>query len=111
MRGLFGSMITSTPPVESFTNSTFSHDLPPSCERKMPRSGCGPYAVPSAATYTRSGLVGCTTMRAMRPVLSRPDRAHVLPASVDLYSPQPIEMCERMNGAPVPTHTTFGSLG
>ncbi len=50
-------------------------------------------------------------MRAMRPVLSSPDRAQVLPASVDLYMPQPIEMCERMNGSPVPTQTTLGSLG
>ena len=50
MRGLFGSMIRSEAPVLSFTKSTFSHDLPPSMVRKIPRSGCGPYAWPSEAT-------------------------------------------------------------
>ncbi|MEO5568734.1 MAG: hypothetical protein ABIR92_09590, partial [Gemmatimonadaceae bacterium] len=28
-----------------------------------------------------------------------------------MYIPHPIEMCERMNGSPVPTQTMFGSLG
>jgi hypothetical protein len=50
-------------------------------------------------------------MRAMRPVFSRPMCDHVLPASVDLYMPLPIEMWLRMNDSPVPTHTTFGSDG
>src|SRR5688572_10111108 len=77
----------------------------------MPRSGCGPYACPSAATYTISGFVGWMTMREMRPVLSRPARVHVLPASVDLNIPHPTEMLLRMNGSPVPAHTTLASLG
>src|SRR4051794_31821418 len=42
MRGLVGSMTMSDAPVESLTNSTRCHVLPPSAERKMPRSGCGP---------------------------------------------------------------------
>ena len=33
MRGLFGSMISSDAPVLSFTNSTRSHDFPPSMLR------------------------------------------------------------------------------
>ena len=72
MREFDGSSRTSTPPVESLTNSTFCHVLPPSTVRKMPRSGCGPYACPSAATSTRSGSVGSIAMRAMRPVFSSP---------------------------------------
>ena len=50
-------------------------------------------------------------MRAMRPVFSRPDRVHVLPASVDLYMPLPIEMLLRMNASPVPAQITFESDG
>src|SRR5688572_16219565 len=58
-----------------------------------------------------SGLVGCTTMREMRPVFSSPARVQVLPASVERNIPHPTEMLLRMNGSPVPAYTTFGSLG
>src|SRR3954470_9534433 len=77
----------------------------------MPFSCCGPYRCPSDAAYATSGLVGWTLMRAMRPVFSRPTRAQLFPASVDLYMPQPIEMWLRVYGSPVPAYTTFGSLG
>ena len=50
-------------------------------------------------------------MREMRPVFSRPIFCQFFPASVDLKTPQPTEMCERMNGSPVPAQTTFGSFG
>ena len=50
-------------------------------------------------------------MREMRPVFSSPIFVHVLPASVDLKTPHPIEMCDRMNGSPVPAQTMFASLG
>ena len=36
-----------------------SQVLPPSVVRKTPRSGCGPYAWPSAHASTMSGFVGC----------------------------------------------------
>ena len=49
--------------------------------------------------------------RAIRPVFSRPILFQVLPASVDLKTPQPTEMWLRMNGSPVPAQTTFGSDG
>ena len=58
-----------------------------------------------------SGLVGWITMREIRPVFSSPIFCHDLPASVDLNTPHPTEMFERMNGSPVPTHTTLGSDG
>ena len=50
----------------------------------------------------------------MRPIWresSSPMRAHVAPASVDLYMPLPCWMLERMSASPLPTYTTFGSLG
>jgi len=33
---------------------------------------------------------------------------HVLPASVDLYTPRPMITFERIAALPVPTYTTFG---
>jgi len=47
----------------------------------------------------------------MRPVCSRPMRAHVRPASVDLNMPSPTEMWLRMHDSPVPAHTVLGSDG
>src|SRR6185312_1100439 len=111
MRGFLGSSSTSTAPVESLTNSTLSHVLPPSVLRNTPRSGSGPYVVPNAATYTRLGSAGSMAMREMRPVFSRPARVHVLPASVDLNMPHPTDTWLRRYGSPVPTYTTFGSDG
>src|SRR6476620_10115138 len=53
MRGFVGSMVRSIAPVESFRNSTFFHERPPSVVRKTPRSALGPNACPIAATYAR----------------------------------------------------------
>src|SRR6266581_4324565 len=58
-----------------------------------------------------SGLVGWITTRPMRPVKSRPRCCQVLPASVDLYMPLPIEIWLRIHASPVPAHTTFSSDG
>src|SRR5690242_2113594 len=99
MLGFFGSNSTSTAPVESLTKSTFVQVLPPSVLRNTPRSGSGPYAVPSAATKRRFGSAGSMAMREMRPVFSRPARDQDLPASVDLNMPQPTEMWLRMYGS------------
>jgi len=56
--GLFGSMVRSTAPERSLRNRTLVHVVPPSLERKTPRSAFAPYGWPSAETYTMSGLVG-----------------------------------------------------
>src|SRR5688572_12965292 len=79
--GLLGSITRSTMPVESLRKRIFSHVVPPSFERKTPRSGLGPYTWPSAPTYTRSGFVGCTRTSAMCLVFARPLSVQVRPAS------------------------------
>ena len=56
--GLPGWNSTSTAPVESFTNSTFSQRFPPSVVRKTPRSAFGLNGFPIAATKATSGFVG-----------------------------------------------------
>src|SRR5215510_197924 len=50
IRGLLGSRDRSMAPAFALRNSTCSQVLPPSCERKTPRSWFGPKAWPSAAT-------------------------------------------------------------
>src|SRR5437660_822684 len=57
------------------------------------------------------GLVGCTTMRPMAPVFSRPASFQVSPPSVDLKMPQPGEIVLRESSSPVPAHTCSVSLG
>src|SRR5690349_14946273 len=59
-----------------------------------------------------SGLVGCTITRLMRPVACKPMFFHVLPASVDLYTPLPIACAGLMrNVSPVPAQTWLGLDG
>src|SRR3954464_1458529 len=77
----------------------------------MPRSGVGAHTLPCAATYTRSGLVGCTRTRAMCRVASRPSDVQVLPASVDFHTPSPCETLPRIGYSPPPTYTTSGFEG
>jgi len=103
MRGFSGLMAMSTTPVESLTNSTFSHDLPPSRERKTPRSSFRPKRLPSAATYTRSGSRGCTWIFPIWPAARRPMCAHVFPLSVERYIPIPGDTLPRGSAEPVPT--------
>src|SRR2546430_13433416 len=57
------------------------------------------------------GLVGCTTMRPIAPVFSRPTRFQVRPPSVDLKMPQPGEIVLRESSSPVPAHTCIVSDG
>src|SRR5213595_2433855 len=57
------------------------------------------------------GLVGCTTMRPIAPVFSRPTRFQVRPPSVDLKMPQPGEIVLRESSSPVPAHTCTVSDG
>src|SRR6266480_174827 len=57
------------------------------------------------------GLVGCTTMRPIAPVFSRPVRFQVRPPSVDLKMPQPGEIVLRESSSPVPAHTCVVSDG
>ena len=66
---------------------------------------------PDAATYTMLGLVGCTTMRPIVSVLSRPIFFQVIPPSVDLKIPPPGETVFRVFGSPVPNHTWLVSEG
>src|SRR3954463_13778650 len=103
MRGFAGSMARSTAPAESERNSTLSHVLPPSLDRNTPRSALGPNAWPSTATYTRSAFVGCTRIAPICPAFARPTCDHVLPASVDLYTPLPGDTLPRIGDSPVPT--------
>src|SRR5439155_843207 len=59
-----------------------------------------------------SGLVGWMTMRAIRPVESRPMCCQLRPASVERYTPLPSAVIERMkNVSPVPAHTTLCADG
>src|SRR6267378_4171298 len=92
-------------------NLTSCHVVPPSVVLYNPRSGFAAHACPSAATYTMLGLVGCTTMRPMAPLRSRPLGFQVSPPSVDLKMPQPGEMVLRESSSPVPAHTCRVSLG
>lgn len=84
----------------NFTNSQVS---PPSRVRYMPRSGLESQMWPSAATCTMSGFVGCTMIRAMTWVASKPMRFHISPPSVDLKIPPPGEIELRESSSPVPT--------
>src|SRR3954471_6764784 len=77
----------------------------------MPRSGVGAQMFPSAATYTRSGLVGCTMTCEICRVGRSPSDVHVLPASVDFHTPSPCETLPRMSNSPPPTYTTSGLDG
>src|SRR4051812_30084875 len=83
-RVLLGSTDKSAAPVLSFTCRMFFQVLPPSCERKTPRSGFAPYGWPIAATYTRSGFFGSTHTLPIWLLSRSPTFCHVLPASVDL---------------------------
>src|ERR1043165_10249088 len=109
MRGLVGSMLMSIPPAFGPRESTFLQVLPPSRVRNTPRSGFGPCAWPSAATYAMSGSCGCTRTLPMLRVFSSPRWVQVFPPSVERYTPSPCETLPRMHASPMPAYTTFGS--
>src|ERR1700733_4784068 len=98
-------MIRSTTPVESFRNRILSHVFPPSFDRNTPRCGLGAQTCPNAPTYTRSGLVGCTTMSAICLVSPSPMNDHVLPPSIVFHTPSPCETLPRIGYSPPPTYT------
>src|SRR4051812_44480562 len=84
-----GSITTSTAPTSSFLNRTFCHVLPPSRERKTPRSGLAAYSLPIAATNTTFAFFGSIAILPMCCVSSRPRCVQVRPASFDRYTPLP----------------------
>src|SRR2546426_406495 len=79
MRGLPGTITRCAAPVESFTDSTFCHVLPPSAVRYTPRSGFGAHTWPRATTKTMSGLAGSITIWDTWPTSPRPMNCEVLP--------------------------------
>src|SRR2546430_4315833 len=56
MRGLPGTITRCAAPLESFTNRTFCHVLPPSAVRYTPRSVLVAHTWPRAATKTMLAL-------------------------------------------------------
>ena len=50
-------------------------------------------------------------MRPILPVSSSPMCRQLRPASVERYTPLPMETLERMKDSPVPAHTTLASEG
>ena len=78
----------------------------------MPRSALPFHRSPCAATYTTSGLRGCTRTALTCRVPASPAFFHVRPWSVLLYTPSPYEDdCPRMACSPVATYSTCSSLG
>src|SRR5690606_5936600 len=82
--GFDGVSARSTAPARSLRYSTLRQVLPPSVLLNTPRSSFGPNSRPSAATYTRSQLVGWMRMRPIARASVSPMCVQVLPASVDL---------------------------
>src|SRR5260370_29134880 len=111
MRGCVGSSSKAIAPVLSLADRILSHVLPPSLDRNPPRVALGPNAWPSTATYTSSGVAGCTAMWAIWPASASPTFAQVFPASVERYMPSPGDRLPRIGDSPVPTYTTLGSDG
>src|SRR5262249_33941862 len=63
---------------------------------------------PKSATKTMSGLVGWIRIFEIASEFWKPTCVHVLPASVDLYTPSPGWMLPRMHDSPMPMNTTSG---
>ena len=74
-------MTTSTAPVVSSTNSTFSQVVPPSRVRNRPRSWFGPKGCPSAAT---NAIFGILRVDGDPADLSRVGEADVLPRAAGI---------------------------
>src|SRR5213595_787449 len=89
--GFPGCSSTSLAPVLSETYRTFVHVRPPSRVRYTPRSALGLNGFPVAETNTMPGFVGSMRTAPICPTSRRPAKLHVWPASVDLYTPRPIE--------------------
>src|SRR6185503_16022053 len=104
--GMSKAYSTSRVPFAFSGRSVFSHFLPPSVVRYIPRPLW--LASPWADTTTRLGSFGSTTILLIFVVSSRPMCVHVLPASVDLYMPSPDDPPTE---SPVPRYTMLGSDG
>src|ERR1700687_5294030 len=98
-----GSKATSMAPVLSSWNRILCQLVPPSFERKTPRSEFGPYACPSAATKILLGSCGSTRILPICLESRKPACVHVFPASADRYIPSPLEIDERISASPDPT--------
>src|SRR6185437_15088369 len=106
--GSAGSSATCTAPTSGFLYSTCWKDLPPSAERYTPRSVFGPYGWPSTATNNLFSSCGSTTIEAICWPSRKPRCCQVLPASVDLYMPSPVDRSGRIRPSPEPTYMTLG---
>ena len=110
--GLEGSIAKSAHPVELFRNKIFSQVSPPSVDLKTPLSSLSDQSAPKTATYISLEFSGLTIMFAILSEFSSPIFFQLLPPSVDLYKPSPIETLFLGHGSPVPTYMVLsGSLG
>ncbi len=83
--GLLGWMATSIAPVVAFGGARINcHVCPASSERYRPRSPALRATWPAAATYTRFGFDGSTTMRPIDSLCLSPTLIQWAPLSVDL---------------------------
>src|SRR4051812_41925930 len=102
MFGFAGFSSMSDAPVLSEILRTWRQDLPPSVVLKIPRSAFGLNASPTADSQTVFGSFGWMRTAPIWPELYRPLNDHVCPASVDLYTPRPVDTLLRMSSEPVP---------
>src|SRR5580704_17562419 len=115
MFGFDGSIATSPAPTRSsygaWAPRTLCQVAPASVVLYSPRSVLGIQRSPMTATYAVLGSVGWTTMRAIALLLASPTFFHVVPVSVERYTPSPHVSELRSLASPVPTQTTVGSDG
>ncbi len=91
-------------PVFSSLYSTFSQVLPPSVERKMPRSAVRPVSVAQRRHKDDVRIARIHQYpRDVPGVFQARRSSSVFPPSVDLYTPSPYEILPRMQDSPVPT--------
>ena len=105
-------MITSVAPVLVLRYNILFQVFPPSFVLYTPRSSLSLHKAPKTPIYISSVLFGFMVMEAMRSDFSKPIFVQLLPPSVVLYNPSPIETEFRVQISPVPTQITLsGSLG
>lgn len=73
----------------------------------MPRCPAVPDRLPVAATKTRRGFTGSTTILPIAPLSASPQRAQCRPPSVERYTPSPKNVRPPPDGlaSPVPAHS------
>src|SRR5579883_1827117 len=77
----------------------------------MPRAVLSRYGFPTAATQTRRGLRGSTTIAAIAHVSRSPALRQCAPPSCVSHTPSPYETSLRRLGSPVPAQTVLESRG